>query len=415
MKLRRFSTLGCLIPLVSACSEPANFESTAASNASIIEGLPSTAEENFVVHLLVPGVGNCTATLVAPNTVLTALHCVAAFDASRTYTCNTDGTVNAIQPGGGALGEVFAPERVEIRVGTQPFQDPPSAFGIAVFGSGSNAICHGDIALVVLDRNLELEPQHVRFQKPVLRTEYETIIGYGQTEAGSIGIRNRRTGRRVLAVGEYGPYRAQGIAVPDTFVLGQGSCHGDSGGPAFDEETNVITGVASLLETNDCVNSDQNVFTQVAPFEALVREALNYAGFEPLVEPGGDGAGGEGGTGSVEPGAGGEAAGGGSSQTGGTTSTGEGGMAGSDTGEGGEGAFAATGGSAATGATGGSNGHAGRNPGVAGTSDTPQEGSGSRSDASCACRLDGTRSSRGLGWAGFLSLLAVALLRRRAR
>ena len=40
------------------------------------------------------------------------------------------------------------------------------------------------------------------------------------------------------------------------------------------------------------------------------------------------------------------------------------------------------------------------------------EGSGSRSDASCACRLEGTASNRNLGWAGFLSLLAIATLRR---
>jgi hypothetical protein len=417
MRLLRFPSLACVL-LTGACSAPTVSDPVGTLSPAIIEGLPSTAEEDFVVFLLVPGLVTCTGTLIAPNAVLTALHCVNDHDQELPFRCNSDGTIEPIVPGGGIFGPVVAPERIEVRVGPSPLGDPPSAYGRIVFSTGSDNICHGDIAVIVLDRELDLAPQHVRFDKPMIRGDYQTVIGYGQTHSASVGIRNRLARQRVTAVGEYGEYNAQGVAAPDTFLLGRGVCHGDSGGPSFDEETRAVTGVFSVLGHDDCDMATANAFTQVAPFEDMIREALVYAGHEPLIEQNGSGDGGEGGTGSTEPGASGASTGGAGGTGGSPGTAGKGGsdvgMAGSDTGEGGEGSSTGATGATGSGAESGSNGQAGSKPAQAGTGASPSEGSGSRGDG-CACRLEGSASHSKAGWGGFLSLLAVALLRRRAR
>jgi hypothetical protein len=417
MRSARFSALACLALLSGACSGPTSSETVNATGSPVILGLPSTAEEDFVVHLRVAGVGVCTATLIAPNAVITALHCVSQFDANNTYTCNNDGTVAPIMPGGGVYDGPLDATRVEVRVGPAPTLDEPSAYGERIFGSGSTTVCKDDIAVVVLDRSLDLPPQYVRLGKPTARGSLLTFVGYGQTETASGGLRNRRTDMAVVAVGAFGPYGAQGVAVPNSFKANQGPCHGDSGGPTFDQETFAVTGVSSLLQSNDCNASVQNTFTQVGPFEDLVREALDYAGFEPLVESDGSGEGGagaEGGTGGTDPGSAGEAQGGEASQAGGAPGTGgsEVSMAGSDSGEGGAGATSP--GTGGTEASGGSTSPAGRT-GNAGTTTAPGVGSGSRNDATCACRLEATAPNRGLGWVGLLSLFTLAYLRRGAR
>ena len=419
------ASLTWFVALVGGCSDAQSRDAAASASAAIVGGIPSTSEEDFVVHLLVPGGSNCGATLIAPNAVLTALHCVSEFDPTAAFTCNGDGTVSSIDEGGGLFGAAVTPESIEIRVGPAPLSDPASAYGSRVFGSGSDTICHGDLAVVVLDRNLAPSPRHIRLGKPVIRGDYETIIGYGQTESTSIGQRNHRTGLRALAVGAYGEYRAQGVAVDATFVLGQGVCHGDSGGPAIDEETGAVTGVASLLEDNNCVASQHSTFTQVAPFEAVIREALAFAGAEPLVEDD-TGTGGAGGANGNDAGAGGQAEGGDAnapSHSGGSAGNaagsdsadaGQGGEDGSGT-PGPEGGSNAQGGNAQGGdAPGGSaRGGTETTTGQAGSDDTLGTSRTTYTDAGCGCHLEATKAGHGRGWAGFLWLLVAAALRRR--
>jgi MYXO-CTERM domain-containing protein len=419
VRLVRVARFACLSSLLVACSEQGAGNTVTTEGSAIVGGVPSTEEEDFVVHLRVPGANNCTGTLIAPNAVLTALHCLAEIDPFATFTCNIDGSVSSIDPGGGVFGDTFPAEEVELRVGSEPLLDPPAAYGSRIFGSGSDTVCHDDIAVVVLDRNLEPPPQRVRFGRRIVRGDYHTIIGYGQTESASVGVRHRRNSLRVLAVGEFGSYRAQGVAVPHSFVVGQGYCHGDSGGPAFDEETGAVTGVFSLLETEDCVLSDYNVATQVAPFEALVREALDHAGFEPLVEADGEGGAGAGGATNGDADAGGEAGGGTASNNGGTPGAagGDASTGGSGTGEGGEAAASsATGGTGATaaGRPGSSAGRAGDDTGQAGADEVASQSKTEFTDAGCGCRLEATDSRRG-AWAAFLSVFLVAAFRRRVR
>jgi MYXO-CTERM domain-containing protein len=415
MKLARFSALACLLPFGGACSSPNVHEVPGSSSQAILNGLPSTSEENFVVS--VNGAGVCTGTMVAPNVVLTALHCLSEFDSLAQFRCEYDGSLTSLTEGGGEFGETVDPNNIQIRVGTAPAMQEAAARGIRIFSSGSNTICRDDIGLVVLDTPLDLEPQKVRLGAPVMRGESMTLIGYGVNESGTAGQRHRLVGTHVTDVGEYDSYPKSPRASPHTFVMGVGPCSGDSGGPAFSDETGAVIGIFSILVGNDCEAADaRNVLTQVGPFENLIREALAFAGAEPLTEVEDPGTG-EGGAGGADPGpaAGAGEAGQGTSATGGS-STGEGGegstaTGGSGIGEGGDGAD----GTGATQSTGGRAGTTSSGAARAGTEPFEGEGSGSRGDASCACRLEGTPANRTLGWAGFLSLLVVAALRRRAR
>lgn len=385
--------------LAAACSAPVGTEDGAvlSSSSAIVNGTPSPEEEDFVVHIFAVKGGSCTGTLIAPNVVLTALHCVSEYDPLAAFTCDEDGVLHPVQTGGGEIGALFEPERVEVRVGPDPTMSQPVR-AVRIFGSGSRSVCRSDIAVVVLDTELSPEPQRVRLGTRTRQGEMHTVIGYGQDETGALRVRNRRSGVAVLSVGAFGQYERQGKAAPLTFVVGESGCHGDSGGPAFSEETGAVTGVYSLVTSAGCTAAGvRNVLTQVAAFERLLREAMEYAGAELLVEQGTSepmgGAGGEGAGGNGEPGVGGKPAG----------SAGDG-----------SGGGATPAGSGGTGAN--SNGEAGGDPSSAASGGTRVgEGSGSREDPSCTCRMDGLTARGSSGWVALIAALAGSIARRRRR
>jgi MYXO-CTERM domain-containing protein len=171
-----------------------------------------------------------------------------------------------------------------------------------------------------------------------------------------------------------------------------------------------VIGVYSILLSNVCEGSGvRNSYTQVAPFEGLILDALNEAGHEPIVEPpkpsagagGTSGTSGTGGTGGIN-------AAGSTAQGGEAGATGEGGApaqeSGGTTADGGTGGSGASGGSSGTAASGGTD------SGTGGTS----EGSGSRRDPSCACRTAGSEPTPH-SLVGLLLAGVAAWVRRRLR
>ena len=383
MNLTSAFSLLTLATLAAACSAPLETERAQASKttSAIVNGTLSPEEEDYVVDLVVPGGGACTGTLIAPNVVVTALHCVSDFNFSAPFTCSPEGVLVPHAAGAGQVGDLVDPKRVEVRVGGASSMEAPDAHGIKIFGSGSFNICSNDIAAVVIDTELSPPPQRVRLGNRTPRNEYTTLIGYGQDENGFVRIRNRRSGLRVLGVGAMGQYEQQGVAAPRTFVVGEGPCHGDSGGPAFSEVTGALTGVFSLVSATRCDGAGlRNVCTQVGAFEKLLTEAAEYAGAELLLEPR-----------DPEPtaGAGGEP----SVGSGGSLTTG-----GKDSG------------------SGGADGLGGSEPVTtsSGGMDTG-DGSGSRRDSACSVSFGQIAANSSPAWLASLSVLALALFRRRPR
>jgi hypothetical protein len=410
------TSLLCLWLCASACSPPSGNENArvGTSTSAIVYGAPSTEEEDYVVDLYVSGLGVCTGTLVAPTVIVTALHCVSVFNRNLPFTCNTKGELSPQAAGAGEFGETIAPERIEVRVGPDPAKNEPDARGARIFGSGSDNICANDIAVFVTDTPLDPEPRRVRLGKPTPRGEHVTVVGYGEDEHRTVRIRNRRSGVRVVGVGEFDPYEADGSAAPRTLMLGEGPCFGDSGGPAFSEESGALTGVFSLGASSGCEGAAiRNTFTQVAPFEDLLREAAEFAGAELLPEfdePVGGSTGDAGAGGTRE--TGGSASGGDATAGGATSGSGVGGSgasSGGSLGESGATSGSGVGGSAAT-----SSGGSGNESSATGGTRTG-EGSGSREDPSCTCRLENAATNSSSAWVGFVSVLAAMLVRRRRR
>ena len=251
-----------------------------------MNGEISDDEEANVVRVYASPEGSdefsCTGTLVAPNLVFTAVHCVAHYTGGR-FHCEADGTLVSIEDGDGVVGALAAPAKVEIYAGVEPGLEP-DALGVRIFGTGTSDICRNDFAIVQLDRELDLPVPALRMDRGIRRGEKMKVVGYGLTEEDeSLTYRRRRRG---VTVNDVAPESGQGSAAPRTFVLGEGACLGDSGGPAFSEETGALVGVYSLAVGANCtVQGVRNVYTKVSPFTSLVNQAFAASGHEPLLEP----------------------------------------------------------------------------------------------------------------------------------
>jgi hypothetical protein len=147
-----------------------------------VHGEPSDEAEDAVVRVMIPSQeALCSGSLVAPNIVLTALHCVAYYDTFGTFGCDNQGVLTSTTPGGGQVGMPVEPGDVHVDFGAQP-DNTPDAYGVRIFGSNSTEICRNDIALVVLDRDLPIAPLAMRLERETARGEKMLVVGFGQTD-----------------------------------------------------------------------------------------------------------------------------------------------------------------------------------------------------------------------------------------
>ena len=235
----------------------------------------------------------CSSSLVAPNLVVTARHCVSHL-VEGLFSCTVRGEL--VEDGGGAgrLGVHLAAADLEFYDNVLP-RDMPLARGERVLSTLSETICMNDLAFVVLDRSLELPVFPLRLEGRARRGELVTLVGYGldetQDETEPFDVSNQaRTRKTDLAVAEVGPDSVDdGVttAQPRSVVLeGPSGCVGDSGGPLLAKRSNAVLGVYSLLGASSCLAPDaRHLFVHVPPFRALIDEAFSAAGAEPIAEP----------------------------------------------------------------------------------------------------------------------------------
>lgn len=266
----------------------------------VIGGVSSGAEHDGVVVLanFVNGarIGLCSATLVAPNLLLTARHCVSNADSS--VACNTDGTAAV----GAVIHEDFVAWNLVVFAakGGVPIslddETKASARGTKLVVDESKTLCNHDLAFVLLDRPVDAPIATLRLSRGATATERITIVGWGVDETGAIpATRRARAGIPITGIGPVlMPGNMYGIGNAET-MFGEAACLGDSGGPAF-TDNGVLVGVASRVGNGKpgdpannaatCTgNTAHSIYTHLGHANELVKRAFAEAGNVPLIEP----------------------------------------------------------------------------------------------------------------------------------
>jgi hypothetical protein len=254
----------------------------------VIGGVDSPEARDAVVFVHVEhadgAFSDCTGTLITPHVSVTAKHCIARV-ANRTFVCSGSGELVEDGAGAGLFGETADPFAIEIYSGARPI-GTPSARGARVITTSSVQACRDDLALIVLDRAIELD------QYAALRTELHTrvgeplrLVGYGSGQREGTVERRELLNVRVLDVGSTEGDDARATTPRRSLVVeGNTVCIGDSGGPALSMESGALVAVFSRISGDCLARESRNTFMLVAGYLELFERALEATGESAMLE-----------------------------------------------------------------------------------------------------------------------------------
>jgi hypothetical protein len=290
------------LAVVSGCAadrvESAEQQHVGRAIQPIINGVASGTEHDAVIVLtnFVNGVRRnlCSATLVAPNLVITARHCVS--DTESSAACTDAGTAIT----GAAVKADRAPANLAVFVGKNGVApNSEELAGATAIGSkivveaSVTTVCNADIAFLVLDKKIEgATYAPIRLSPPTM-AEKVSAVGWGVDETGALPKqREIRSNLSLIGVGpglypenpDYGYGNSE-------FMIGESACSGDSGGPSLSAKGAVL-GVASRAGNGQprdpnnyattCMGAAAHaVYTHLGNHKDLVTRAFQEAG-EPI-------------------------------------------------------------------------------------------------------------------------------------
>jgi secreted trypsin-like serine protease len=278
----RFAGIALLGLALCSCSEAESPpEADGTTRSAIIAGTVSTSDQDAVVLLYRANRDQtCTGTMVAPNLVVTARHCVSD--------TNTNAQVVDAEP---SDIRVYVGRTALVSLARNA--DHPATVGRELFVASSRSL-YPDIAFVVLEASLKTPLANIRLDSPGVQVgESLRVIGYGIDETGTRPVwRMQRSDLVVYAVGP-GRSRVGEPLAAGELVFGEAACSGDSGGPAFSTATGELVAIASRVGNGTTPNADDpaafctgdkadDVYTDFSPVRDLVARAFAAAEGHPL-------------------------------------------------------------------------------------------------------------------------------------